>query len=192
MVDITRKLKEVKRIRAERNLDFFIQQAWDIIEPGKEYIDNWHIALIAEHLQAINDGELHRLIINIPPRHMKSIEATVCYPVWTWTQHPEKRFIKLSYSDSLSRKHNIMSRDIINSPWYQENWGDRFTLKDDVNRQNEFQNNHQGMMYSSTYSSVRSRTYSLLAPVFRAFSSRPSSSSAWPTLPETAMTSQLL
>lgn len=150
MIDIGQKLNEVKRIRAERDLDCFIKQAWSIIEPGNEYIDNWHIALIAEHLQAINDGELHRLIINIPPRHMKSIEATVCYPVWTWITHPEKRFIKLSYSDSLSRKHNIMSRDIINSPWYQENWGDRFQLKTDVNRQNEFQNNHQGMMYSSS------------------------------------------
>ena len=63
---------------------------------------------------------------------------TVSYPVWTWLRAPAKRFIKVSYSDSLSRKHNILSRDIIRSPWYQENWGDRFHLKDDVNRQNEF------------------------------------------------------
>ena len=140
----------IQRERAERSLDAFIQQAWSVIEPGTTYIDNWHIGLIAEHLQAVNDGELRRLIINIPPRHMKSIEATVCYPAWTWTKRPEKRFIKVSYSDSLSRKHNILSRDIIRSPWYQENWGDRFTLKEDVNRQNEFENNHHGMMYSTS------------------------------------------
>lgn len=108
--------KAVQREKAERNLGAFIQQAWDVIEPGTTYIDNWHIELIAEHLQAVNDGELRRLIINIPPRHMKSIEATVCYPVWTWTKAPEKRFIKVSYSDSLSRKHNILSRDIIRDP----------------------------------------------------------------------------
>lgn len=142
--------RAVMREKAERSLDSFIQQAWSVIEPGTTYVDNWHIGLIAEHLQAINDGELRRLIINIPPRHMKSIEATVCYPAWTWTKRPEKRFIKVSYSDALSRKHNILTRDIIQSPWYQENWGDRFTMKDDVNRQNEFENNHHGMMYSTS------------------------------------------
>lgn len=140
----------IQKERAERSLAEFIRQAWPVIEPGTEYIDNWHIDLIAEHLQAVNDGEIRRLIINIPPRHMKSLEATVCYPVWTWLKSPERRFIKVSYSDSLSRKHNVLSRDIIHSPWYQENWGDRFTLKQDVNRQNEFENNHQGMMYSTS------------------------------------------
>lgn len=71
-------------------------------------------------------------------------------PCWAWTQAPEKRFIKVSYSDSLSRKHNVLSRDIIQSPWYTENWGDIVKLKDDVNRQNEFKNTHQGMMFSTS------------------------------------------
>jgi predicted phage terminase large subunit-like protein len=148
--DITALKSELQKEKAERHLPEFIRQAWPVIEPGTQYIDSWHIHLIGEYLQAVNEGEIRRLIINIPPRYMKSIEATVCYPVWTWTKAPEKRFIKVSYSDNLSRKHNVLSRDIITSQWYQENWGDRFTLKDDVNRQNEFKNNHQGMMFSTS------------------------------------------
>jgi len=140
----------VKKERAERSLSEFIRQAWPVIEPGTTYIENWHTDLISEHLQAVNLGQIHRLIINIPPRHMKSIHATVSYPVWTWLKAPEKRFIKVSYSDNLSRKHNILSRDIIRSIWYQTNWSDRFHLKDDVNRQNEFRNDHQGMMMSTS------------------------------------------
>ena len=130
----------------------FIEQAWSVIEPGITYVDNWHIHLIGEYMEAINEGQIKRLIINIPPRHMKSLEVTVCYPAWTWIKHPEKRFIKVSYSDGLSRKHNIIARDIINSPWYQRNWGGVFSLKDDVNRQNEFKNNHQGFMISTSVS----------------------------------------
>jgi predicted phage terminase large subunit-like protein len=144
--------------KAERSLYEFIKQAWAVVEPGTTYIDNWHIELIAEYLQAVNDGEIRRLIINIPPRHMKSLEATVCFPVWTWIKHPEKRFIKVSYSDSLSRKHNILSRDIIRSPWYHGNWKSRFILKDDVNRQNEFENNHHGMMFSTSVGGVLTGT----------------------------------
>lgn len=143
-------LNNISREKAERTLPSFIEQAWRVIEPGIDYVDNWHIHLIGEYMEAINTGQIQRLIINIPPRHMKSIEVTVCYPVWTWIKHPEKRFIKVSYSDSLSRKHNIIARDIINSPWYQENWGSVFKLKNDVNRQDEFKNNHQGFMLSTS------------------------------------------
>ena len=143
-------LPMIQRERAERSLAEFIRQAWPVIEPGTTYVDNYHIELIAEHLQAVNDGEILRLIINLPPRHMKSIETTVCYPAWTWTKSPEKRFIKVSYSDSLSRKHNVLTREIIRSPWYQRNWGETFQLKYDVNRQNEFENNHQGVMRSTS------------------------------------------
>ena len=141
---------DIQRIRAERSLPRFIKQVWGVLEPGTTYVDNWHVHLIGEYMQAVNTGQIRRLIINIPPRHMKSIQVTVCYPCWTWATHPEKRFIKISYSDNLSRKHNVLSRDIITSEWYQANWGDRFSIKDDVNRQNDFKNNHQGMMFSTS------------------------------------------
>ena len=140
----------IQKEKAERSLSEFIRQAWPIIEPGTKYIESWHIDLISEYLQAVQDGEIKRLIINEPPRHMKSIHVTVCFPVHTWISQPEKRFIKVSYSDMLSRQHNILSRDIIQSPWFQGNWGDRFRIKDDVNRQNEFRNNYNGMMYSTS------------------------------------------
>lgn len=149
-VDPAALLRQVRREQAERNLPEFIRQAWSVIEPGTTFIDNWHIDCIGEYLEAVNRGQITRLIVNIPPRHMKSLEITVCYPAWTWVKHPERRFIKVSYSDSLSRKHNVLTRDIIQSPWYAANWGDRFNLKDDVNRQNEFKNNHQGLMFSTS------------------------------------------
>ena len=149
-INTTALLDQVRKERAERSLAEFIRQAWSVLEPNTPYVHNWHIDLIAEYLQAVNDGEIHRLLINMPPRHMKSIEATICYPVWTWTRHPEKRFIKVSYSDSLSREHNVRSRDIVLSNWYQGNWGNVFSLKDDVNRQNEFQNDHMGLMLSTS------------------------------------------
>ncbi|MDD4450459.1 MAG: hypothetical protein PHS76_07115 [Sphaerochaeta sp.] len=148
--DIASMKAALQKEKAERYLPEFIKQAWPVIEPGTQYIDSWHIHLIGEYLQAVNEGQIKRLIINVPPRYMKSIEVTVCYPVWTWINAPEKRFIKVSYSDNLSRKHNVLSRDIIRSPWYQNNWGDSYILKDDVNRQNEFKNNYHGMMFSTS------------------------------------------
>ncbi len=147
---VLQQIREEKARRAEESLPEYIRQAWPVIEPGRDYISNWHIDCIGEYLEAVEAHQITRLIINIPPRHMKSIEVTVCYPTWSWIRHPEKRFIKVSYADTLSRKHNVLSRDIVQSPWYQRNWGDKFQLKADVNRQNEFRNNHQGMMFSTS------------------------------------------
>jgi predicted phage terminase large subunit-like protein len=150
MFDVNALWEAILKEKAERNLSEFIKQAWQVIEPGTPYVENWHIDLISEYLQAVDNSEILRLIINIPPRHMKSIQTTVCYPAWSWIKKPGKRFIKVSYSDSLSRKHNVLCRDIIRSPWYQKNWGDRFKIKDDVDRQDEFKNNHHGMMFSTS------------------------------------------
>ena len=48
---------------------------WPIIEPSRDFYDNWHIDAISEHLQAVVRGDIKRLIINVPPRHMKSISC---------------------------------------------------------------------------------------------------------------------
>ena len=50
--------REIAREKAERTLSEFINQAWNIIEPGKEYVDNWHIDLIGEYMEAINAGQI--------------------------------------------------------------------------------------------------------------------------------------
>lgn len=98
-----RLLEQITREKAERSLPEFIRQAWPVIEPGTKYVDNWHIDLIGEYMEAVNAGQIRRLVINIPPRHMKSLEVAVCYPVWTWIRHPEKRFIKVIYSQNFHR-----------------------------------------------------------------------------------------
>src|SRR4051794_12193024 len=50
----------------------FIEPAWPIVEPGTTFKSNWHIDAICEHLEAVSRGHIRELIINVPPRHMKS------------------------------------------------------------------------------------------------------------------------
>lgn len=142
--------KEILREKAERSQPEFIRQAWPILEPAREYVHSMHIDLIGEYLQAVLDREIKRLVINIPPRCLKSKQITVAFPVWAWIRNPALRFIKVSYAATLSKKHNVLSRDIVRSPWYKENWGDRFHIADDTDRQDEFKNNHQGFMFATS------------------------------------------
>ena len=107
---------------AEKSLAEYIKQAWRIIEPGTTYLHNWHIDAIAEYLEAVTADQITRLIINIPPRYMKSSQVTVCWPTWEWIKRPEMRYIFASYSAGLSTKHSVDRRTIIESDWYQKNW----------------------------------------------------------------------
>ena len=128
----------------KRSFKEFIRNSWQTIEPGRDFHDNWHIDAIAEHLQAVVEGDIKRLIINIPPRHMKSISVAVALPAWTWSKCPEKRFLFASYAGSLSIRDSVKCRRLIDSRWYKEYFGDSFELTTDQNQKQRFENNKTG------------------------------------------------
>src|SRR5687768_6994589 len=115
------RLAEVERCR--RSLSAFVRAAWPVLEPGTEYLHNWHIDLIAEHLEAVTRGKVTRLVINMPPRYMKSLMVSVLWPTWEWTLKPATRWMFVSYSKELSTKHSVDRRQVIESDWYRERWG---------------------------------------------------------------------
>jgi hypothetical protein len=100
----------------------FIELAWSQLEPAKPFTSNWHIQAICEHLEAITDGKLNRLVINIPPGCMKSLAACVFWPAWVWSFRPDTKWIYASYSMGLSQRDNLRMRRLIESQWYQERW----------------------------------------------------------------------
>jgi hypothetical protein len=78
-------LGRVRRALAERSLADFIRLLWRRIDPAP-FIPGWHIELICAELEAVNRGEVRKLLITVPPRHMKSISVAVAWPAWTWLQ----------------------------------------------------------------------------------------------------------
>ena len=134
----------------EHSLKDFIVDAWKVLEPANSFSHNWHIDMMVEYLEAVSAGEITRLIINIPPRHMKSIAVTVCWPCWEWTRTPWRRWIFTSYSGDLALKHSVDRRTLINSEWYQKYWASRFKLKKDQNQKSEFLNDKTGSMVAAS------------------------------------------
>lgn len=147
-------LDRTDRILAEASLSDFIKQAWHVIEPGTEYLHNWHTDAICEFLQGVDDGQITRLLINMPPRMMKSIAVSVMWPVWSWLRKPESRWMFASYAGNLSTQHSVDRRTIIQSDWYQERWADKYQLTSDQNVKTEYQNNRQGRMFATSFKGV--------------------------------------
>src|SRR5258708_3325016 len=98
---------------AEHDLGQFIREAWHVLEPAASFVDGWHLDAIAEHLQAIPDGQLRHLLINVPPRHMKSLSACVFWPMWEWIRRPQHRWLFASYALALSTRDSLKCRRLI-------------------------------------------------------------------------------
>ena len=135
---------------ATRSLRAFLEQAWPTLEPTRPFLPNWHIDLLSEYLEAVTAGEITRLLINLPPRYMKSLLVSILWPTWEWIQKPEGRWIFASYSETLATKHSLDRRTILQSTWYQSRWGDRVRLASDQNVKGEFQNTQRGVMIATS------------------------------------------
>ena len=143
-------MREMDYRKAEHSLRHFNQSAFRVLETEDKYVHGWHIDYICEHLELVLEGKIKRLIINIGPRHMKSLGVTVGFPVWVWLERPGVRILCSSYSGELSTEHNVKRRRLIRSSWFQQRWGNLFKLEDDQDRKTEFENNRRGSMTATS------------------------------------------
>ena len=123
--------EKVERELATRSFREFVVQAWNVVEPGTPFVPGWHIDAIIEHLEAVSYGRIRNLLISVPPRHMKSLLVSVLWPAWEWIRWPERRWLFSSYAFSLSMRDSLKCRRLIESPWYQAFWGDRYAAVKD-------------------------------------------------------------
>ena len=147
---------------AEHSLYEYTKQAWHIVEPKTPFVDNWHIRLLCDYLQVvakkipINESYRHRfeglsdggmidyLLLNFPPRCMKSLLVSVMLVTWHWIDNPEDRLLCSASNADLSMRDSLKCRDIIQSDWYQARWGARWKMSIDQNAKKIFKNSKQG------------------------------------------------
>lgn len=158
-ISIEEQLRDLDRADCEDSLYAFLVNGWRYIDPAP-FAHGWPIEAVAEHLQAVVDGEIKRLIINIPPRCSKSSITSVAFPAFTWAQRrvsdtsgPGVHFLHASYSQILTLRDSTKCRRLIESPWYQSLWGDRFQLMADQNTKSRFDNDKGGSRLSTSVGS---------------------------------------
>lgn len=132
----------------------YVETAWPVLEASNPFVPGWHIDAICEHLEAVTRGEIRQLLINMPPRHAKSLIVSVMWPTWEWTFHPSTRWLYSSYAGDLSTRDSVKCRNLILSPWYQMRWGNQFRLADDQNLKTRFSNNRSGYRISTSVGGV--------------------------------------
>src|SRR5216683_798894 len=108
--------KEILRL----DLGYFAQHCFCELNPQAAFLPNWHIEVIAAKLAAVRAGKIRRLIINLPPRHLKSLMASIAFPAWCLGHDPSAQILCVSYAQDLADKLARDCRGIMTSAWYRQ------------------------------------------------------------------------
>lgn len=114
--DVTAAEAEIIR---RRGLEYFVQKAWHLVEPGTEYRDNWHVGAVCEVLDDVRKGDRRNVVINIPPGCMKSLLVEVFWPVDLWIHDPGQRVTSVSYDSTLTLRDAKKSLGLMQSEWFR-------------------------------------------------------------------------
>ena len=113
------------RSRDEYNLilhaDFsFFVARFTHLNPSTELLMNGHIEVIASKFARVRAGDIKRLIVNVPPRHLKSLIGSIAFPAWCLGHDPSAQIMCVSYAQDLADKLSRDCRAILASGWYRE------------------------------------------------------------------------
>ena len=139
-------------IRLEGNLHEFVQEAWPNIDPAP-YQDGHHVKLICRYLEPFGLGHIPALLINVPPRHCKSLIVSVIFQAWIWTKAPETAALFTSYAEALAHDHARLFKKLITSDWYQERWP-HVQIAFGHDKVSHYENTRLGKRYSVAISST--------------------------------------
>ena len=103
-----------------RDFTSFAGRCFKDLNPQTRLATNWHLEVIAAKLTEVREGKIRRLIINLPPRHLKSLMASIAFPAWCLGHGPSAQILCVSYAQDLADKLARDCRSIMMSRWYQQ------------------------------------------------------------------------
>lgn len=147
-------LLAIERELCSRSLADFAKRAWRVLEPATPLKWGWALDAICAHLEAVTDGRINRLLMNVPPGMMKSLLTGVIWPAWEWGPRgmPEQRFLGTSHKEALAVRDSMKCRRLIQSAWYQTLWPT--TLTSDQNAKTKFENDSTGFREAMAFTSM--------------------------------------
>jgi hypothetical protein len=112
--------REVLEAALRTNLYLFVRKAFLTLHPGRAFIPGWHVEAMCYTLQRVAEGHCRRLLITVPPRHLKSICTAVGLVAWLLGRDPTQRILVASYGAELAAKHARDFRTVVEADWYRQ------------------------------------------------------------------------
>ena len=98
----------------QNNFLNFVNAMWP------DFILGTHHEIIAKKLEQIANGEIRRLIINMPPRHTKSEFASFLFPAWMIGKNPDMKIIQATHTTELAVNFGRKIKNLIETEDYRD------------------------------------------------------------------------
>ncbi|MBL4590374.1 MAG: hypothetical protein JKY96_00290 [Phycisphaerales bacterium] len=113
-----------REIRAIRHLlhtspASFFQFAFRALHPEEEYQHNWSIDLLGNALLKCYQGKTRRLIINMPPRSLKSTCTSIAFPAWILGVRPDTKIMCLTSQRNMLNEQHARCQELMSNPRYR-------------------------------------------------------------------------
>ena len=130
-----------------QNFYTFVKKAFNETHGSEHFHDSFAIELICDRLEKCMRGEIRKLIINIPPRNLKSFITSVCLPAYLLGKDPQKEIVCVSYSSDLANKLSRDTKSIMEMPFYKDIFATRIGRK---NTEDMFETTKHGSRAATT------------------------------------------
>jgi predicted phage terminase large subunit-like protein len=130
----------------------FIHRSFLELNSQTPFHFNWHIAVLAAKLEEVRRGSCKRLIVNVPPRHLKSHAISIAFPAWVLGHNPAKQIISVTYAQDLSDNFARKSRTLMTSPFYEALFDTRLSKGREA--VSEYETTDGGLRLSTSVSGV--------------------------------------
>lgn len=127
----------------------FVRKAFGTVSPGEPFMPSWHLEAICYHLEQVLAGKIKRLKIEVPPRSLKSVCASVAFPAFVLGRDPTAKIITVSYSSDLAAKHAADCREVIQASWYRDLFP-ATRLSPSKNQESNYETTMRGYRYATS------------------------------------------
>lgn len=112
---------KTNRIRHLYRSEFscFVELAFRALHPNVEYLDHWLNQVLCRALERCFHGDTKRLIINLPPRYLKSFTASIAFPAWVLARRPEAKILCVSGTTGLAITQHLEAKELMTHPRYK-------------------------------------------------------------------------
>ena len=140
--------KDVLRLAFALNFRAFFERVFLEVEPRVKLVDGKFIDVMLDHLEQVLNGSSRRLIINLPPRHLKSLLVSVAFVAFVLGQDPRKRLAVISHSQALARDLAGKTKRVMESGWYREVFPRTSLVRDSLT---ELKTSEGGCRYAASF-----------------------------------------
>jgi predicted phage terminase large subunit-like protein len=138
------------RVVLATDLLAFLERAFREIDPRGDLQVADYVLYLSEALQRVADGKDTRVILNLPPRHLKSILASVVWPAWLLGQDPKLRIAVISHSQAFARDLSLKALRLMETDFYRDVFP-QTRLRDDRRQAIDFETSQSGGRYAASF-----------------------------------------